>query len=323
MTDYTEPDLSGYVTTTDPRLSDARTPTGHTHTVVDIDATGVASLTTYLRGDGTWATLPADAVTSVNGQTGSVTLDAASVGALADSYTPPDQTWAQITGKPTTFTPTAHTHSVNDLTDYTEPDLTDYVVTTDPRLSDARVPTAHTHTITEITDYVEPDLSSYVVNTDPRLSDARDPLAHSHAIIDVTGLQSALDAKAASSHTHGIIDITGLQTALDGKADDSHTHTEYATTAQGALADTAVQPADLVGTYATETMLADGLALKAATGIAGLPAGSVVRAYWTGSAWPARPTARTDISVEWVGGTDAAPPTAGVVGVDTWMRETV
>jgi hypothetical protein len=40
----------------------------------------------------------------------------------------------------------------------------------------------------------------------------------------VTGLQTALDGKAASSHTHSISDVTGLQTALDGKASSSHTH---------------------------------------------------------------------------------------------------
>ena len=44
------------------------------------------------------------------------------------------------------------------------------------------------------------------------------PSAHTHAIADVTGLQTALDAKAASSHTQAISTITGLQTALDGKA---------------------------------------------------------------------------------------------------------
>ena len=41
---------------------------------------------------------------------------------------------------------------------------------------------------------------------------------HSHAIADVTGLQTALDGKAASSHSHPISGVTGLQTALDGKA---------------------------------------------------------------------------------------------------------
>ncbi len=48
--------------------------------------------------------------------------------------------------------------------------------------------------------------------------------SHSHAISDVTGLQTALDAKAASSHTHAVSDVTGLQDSLDAKAALSHTH---------------------------------------------------------------------------------------------------
>ena len=47
---------------------------------------------------------------------------------------------------------------------------------------------------------------------------------HTHAITDVTGLQTALDGKAALSHTHVISDVSGLQAALDGKAALSHTH---------------------------------------------------------------------------------------------------
>ena len=45
-----------------------------------------------------------------------------------------------------------------------------------------------------------------------------------HPIASITGLQTALDSKAASSHTHSISNVTGLQTALDGKASVSHTH---------------------------------------------------------------------------------------------------
>ena len=51
-------ELDGKVADGDPRLSDARTPTAHTHTVSDLTATGTASSTTYLRGDGSWATPP-------------------------------------------------------------------------------------------------------------------------------------------------------------------------------------------------------------------------------------------------------------------------
>lgn len=44
------------------------------------------------------------------------------------------------------------------------------------------------------------------------------------AISDVSGLQTALDGKAASSHTQAISTVTGLQAALDAKAGSSHTH---------------------------------------------------------------------------------------------------
>jgi pyruvate/2-oxoacid:ferredoxin oxidoreductase beta subunit len=54
--------------------------------------------------------------------------------------------------------------------------------------------------------------------------DAKAASVHGHAIADTTGLQAALDAKAASSHGHAIADTTGLQGALDGKAASSHGH---------------------------------------------------------------------------------------------------
>lgn len=43
------------------------------------------------------------------------------------------------------------------------------------------------------------------------------PSTHSHVIADVTGLQTALDGKAALVHSHIIADVTGLQTALDAR----------------------------------------------------------------------------------------------------------
>jgi hypothetical protein len=43
-------------------------------------------------------------------------------------------------------------------------------------------------------------------------------------IDDITGLQTALDGKAAASHAQAISTVTGLQTALDGKSSTSHNH---------------------------------------------------------------------------------------------------
>lgn len=61
------------------------------------------------------------------------------------------------------------------------------------------------------------------------------PVVHSHVIGDTTGLQVALDGKAAASHnhdgvyapaahTHLVADVSGLQVALDGKSPTTHNH---------------------------------------------------------------------------------------------------
>ncbi len=83
--------------------------------------------------------------------------------------------------------------------------------------------------------------------------------SHTHTIPDVTGLQDALDAAGASG---GVTD----HGALTGLGGDDHTQYaladgtrgDFATTAQGALAETAVQPGDLArvattGAYADLT----------------------------------------------------------------------
>lgn len=55
------------------------------------------------------------------------------------------------------------------------------------------------------------------------------PSAHTHTIANITGLQDALNGKAASSHTHTIANVTGLQAALDGKSNTNHGHTSITT----------------------------------------------------------------------------------------------
>lgn len=79
-------------------------------------------------------------------------------------------------------------------------------------------------------------LAGYVATTDPRLSDARTPTAHTHPVAQVSdstttgrALLTAVDAAAART-------ALGLGTAATTAA------TAYATAAQGAKADTAIQP---------------------------------------------------------------------------------
>lgn len=54
-------------------------------------------------------------------------------------------------------------------------------------------------------------------------------------------------------------------------------------------------------------------------GLGDLPAGvGVTSSYSAG--WSTRPTARTDIVVTWIGGTDATPPSGGITG-DLWVKD--
>jgi hypothetical protein len=138
------------------------------------------------------------AVTSVNGATGAVVLDAADVGAATSSHT---HVIGDTTGLQTALdgkANTSHTHVIGDVTNL-QTEL------------DGKADTSHTHVIGDVT-----GLQTAL--------DGKANTSHTHVIGDVTGLQTALDGKAASSHTHAISDVTNLQTELDGKADSSHTH---------------------------------------------------------------------------------------------------
>lgn len=84
-------------------------------------------------------------------------------------------------------------------------------------------------------------------------------LNHTHEIANVAGLQSALDAKAATASLATVAtsgnysDLSGLPVLGTVAATNS---TDYATAAQGSLADSAVQPADLA-TVATTGSYSD------------------------------------------------------------------
>jgi hypothetical protein len=137
-------------------------------------------------------------------------------------------TWTDVTGKPTTFPPSAHTHVIADTTGLqtaldgkqaivsgvssTEIGYLDGVTSAIQTQLNDKAATSHTHVVGDTT-----GLQTAL--------DGKAATSHTHAISDVTSLQTSLDGKAATSHTHVIADTTGLQTALDGKAATSHTHT--------------------------------------------------------------------------------------------------
>jgi len=133
----------------------------------------------------------------------------------------PPPTWASVTGKPATFAPSAHTHTASQITDFASA-----VVAVSPPVAwsnltgkPATFPaTAHTHLKSEITG-LNADLAALTAS-DTALGQRIDYLA---ANLDPAALDSIAEAAAS---------IGSLQTQINGKA----------TAAQGAKADTALQP---------------------------------------------------------------------------------
>jgi|GEM_PF-6479104 len=105
-------------------------------------------------------------------------------------------------------------------------------------------------------------------------SDANKPIS--------SATQTAINGKANTTHTHAIADTTGLQAAIDSKAAVSHTHGAGDVTS---------------GTF----------------GYGLLPAGSTLTVAKAAGVWPARPTSRTDIIVQWKG----ADPSPSIVSSGT------
>ena len=114
-------------------------------------------------------------------------------------------------------------------------------------------------------------LPAYLGST--ALSSAYAPIVHQHVIGDVTGLQTALDGKAASSHTHAISAITNLQSTLDGKAAASHTHAIANVTGLQAALDAKAASAHYhaIGEVTGLSTALDALAPKASPAFSGTP----------------------------------------------------
>lgn len=121
--------------------------------------------------------------------------------------------YLNLTDVPATFAPSAHTHVTADITDlsiYTGFDARYFTEAETTSLVNAKANTVHTHVTTDIT-----DLASYT-GLDVRY-------------YTETEMDGFLTAKANAVHTHLKADITDFSDA------------DYATAAQGATADTALQ----------------------------------------------------------------------------------
>jgi hypothetical protein len=99
---------------------------------------------------------------------------------------------------------------------------------TDARLADARAPLAHTHAPSDVT-------GTAVITSDARLSDARTPTAHTHVVTAIS------DSSAVGRSLLTAADAAAQRTALGLGTAATTPASAYATAAQGAKADSALQ----------------------------------------------------------------------------------
>lgn len=134
------------------------------------------------------------------------------------------QTWANLTGKPTTFPPSSHTH---DDRYYTETEINTKLT--------AKANSSHKHVKADITDFPTSMPASDVpawakASSKPSYSwpeisgkpGSFTPSAHTHTIANITNLQSTLDSKALNSNTiKGVFvdDYWGLATPANASTD--------------------------------------------------------------------------------------------------------
>lgn len=140
--------------------------------------------------------------------------------------------YAQLKNVPERFTPTSHTHSVEDITDLSIG--WDEVADKPSEFP----PTGHTHTVSDITDMPEPFSGSYEDLTD--VPSAFPPSTHTHTKSEITDLSLGWnditgkpETFTPSTHTHTKSQITDLSLGwndITGKPEtftpSMHTHTK-------------------------------------------------------------------------------------------------
>lgn len=195
------------------------------------DDTALAGRVTEVEGDVVTAQSRADAAYSLaqqGGGTGSYD-DTELRGRVSTLEDAPAPTWAEVTGKPSAFTPSSHSHVIADTNGL-------------QAALDAKAAAGHGHAIADVSGlqavldaispaYDDAALSGRVTALEeapaPYWDDVTGkpteftPATHGHSIGDVSGLTTALDGKASTSHSHAWTEITGKPTTF---APSAHAH---------------------------------------------------------------------------------------------------
>lgn len=239
-------------------------PANNSYTAADVTAK-IGDLVVAMAKDPKWLVVPSgdEAVTTVNysttttnlttsAKTGSITLGEAATkqidSTIASGSTstklPTSKavadyvTWGNVSGRPSTFTPSTHTHTKDQV------GLGNVDNTADANKSVKYAGSAGTATnVSGTVADTTVDAARHVWfsnNTTETKRDYNDALKYnpkSNTITaNITGSAASANAVAwdkvtgkpstfaPSSHTHTIANVTGLQAALDGKSNNGHTH---------------------------------------------------------------------------------------------------
>lgn len=165
----------------------------------------------------------AAARTAIGAGTSNLILGTTGTTAKAGDYVP---SWTEITSKPSTFAPSAHTHIISDVTNLQS-------------ALDGKAAVSHTHTTSQISDSTTVG-RSVLTAADAAAARTAIGAGTSDLIIGTTSTTakagdyvpswSEITSKPStftpSAHTHVIADVTNLQTTLDSKANSSLVYTK-------------------------------------------------------------------------------------------------
>ena len=210
-------------------------------------------------------------VQSVNGQTGNISLTIPPAQVASDWNATSGVT--QILNKPTSFTPSAHTHVISDLTGLQS--ALDSKTTAAQASAAAPVQSVNGQTgnvsLTIPAAQIQGDWNQantasldYIKNK-PTIPTVNYPVTSVNTKTGDVVLTNTDVNAAATIHTHTISDVTNLQTTLDSKANSSTlanyvTTSSLSTTLSGYVTTSSLTTT--LGGYATTTALTSGLAGK-------------------------------------------------------------
>lgn len=239
-------------------------PANNSYTAADVTAK-IGDLVVAMAKDPKWLVVPSgdEAVTTVNysttttnlttsAKTGSITLGEAATKQIDSSITKGStstnlatskavvdyMTWGNVQGKPSTFTPSTHTHTKDQVglgnVDNTA-DANKSVKYAGSAGTATNISGAAADTTVDAARHVW--FSNNAAETKRDYNDALKYNPKSNTITaNITGSAASANAVAwdkvtgkpstfaPSSHTHTIANVTGLQAALDGKSNNGHTH---------------------------------------------------------------------------------------------------